>query len=288
MVLGGTPMTHQFCPGYDRGPFGGLVADFPGEDVYPPKDFRTEWGPIFHRGRLDGSARVLVLGQDPAAHESITRRILVGAAGQRVQGLLARLGITTSYVMVNTYVYSVYGQAAGNRHLHDTAIAEYRNRWLDALLTGPTAVITLGSLAKTAYRDWAKDRPQVAAALHVASIKHPTFPESASAAGGTTLAVATKALLADWNAHLADLRAHVQPDSPVPERFYDDRWQAGDLVAIPEADLPAGAPRWWTSLDPWAKRTGATAQIKRATVTVTVPVAAQTWPHPGFPEPAEL
>jgi hypothetical protein len=67
----------------------------------------------------------------------------------------------------------------------------------------------------------------------------------------------------------------------VPERPYEDRWQDGDLAAIPEADLPAGAPRWWSSLDPWAKRTGATAQIKRATVTVTVPTAAQTWPHPG-------
>jgi hypothetical protein len=272
-------MPHRFCPGYDAAPFAALVADYPGEEVYPAKDFRTEWGPIFHRGRLDGSARVLVLGQDPATHESITRRILVGAAGQRVQGLLARLGITTGYVMINTFVYSVYGQAGGNRHIGDAGIAAYRNRWLDALLTGPTAVITLGTLAKTAYRDWAKDRPDVAAGLHVASIKHPTFPESASGAGGTTLAAATATLLADWNAHLAGLRAHVQPDSPVPERPYGDRWQDGDLAAIPEADLPAGAPPWWTSLDPWAQRTGASAQLKRATITVTVPTAAQTWPH---------
>ena len=86
-------MAHHWCPGYTQRPFTRLVHEYPGEDVYPLKDFRTEWGPIFHRGRLDGSARVLVIGQDPATHESISRRILVGEAGQRVQGLLARIGI---------------------------------------------------------------------------------------------------------------------------------------------------------------------------------------------------
>ena len=106
-------MAHTFCTGYVREPYDTLVGDYPGEDVYPPADFRTEWGPIFHRGRLDGTARVLVLGQDPAAHESIARRILVGEAGQRVQGLLARAGVTTSYVMLNTFLYSVYGQGGG-------------------------------------------------------------------------------------------------------------------------------------------------------------------------------
>jgi uracil-DNA glycosylase len=272
-------MTHQFCPGYDRAPFAALVADYPGTEVFEPKDFRTEWGPIFHRGRLDGSARVLVLGQDPAAHESITRRILVGAAGQRVQGLLARLGVTTSYVMVNTFLFSVYGQSAGNRHIHDVAIADYRNRWLDALLTPPTAtaVITLGSLARTAYHDWATSRPARAAGLHLAAIKHPTFPESASAAGGVTLAAATKDLLDNWNAALPALRAHVQADDPVPELRYADDWQGGDLAPIPEADLPPGSPGWWTSLDPWAARTGPTADLKRATLTVTVPENARPW-----------
>ena len=120
-------MAHAFCPGYVQPPFDALVADYPGEDVYPTPDFRIEWGPIFHRGRLDGSARVVVLGQDPATHEAISRRILVGEAGQRVQGLLARLGIDHSYVMVNTFLYSVYGQGGGNRHEDDEAIAAYRH-----------------------------------------------------------------------------------------------------------------------------------------------------------------
>ena len=88
-------MPHAFDPGYFEAPFTGLVQTYPEADVYPPDQFRVEWGPIFHRGRLDGSARVLVIGQDPAQHETVVRRILVGEAGRRLQGLLAKLGITT-------------------------------------------------------------------------------------------------------------------------------------------------------------------------------------------------
>lgn len=155
-------MSHESCPGYAVAPFAGLVAAYPGEDVYPAGDFRVEWGPIFHRGRLDGSARVLVLGQDPATHESIARRILVGEAGQRVQGLLAKVGIGRSYVLVNTFLYSVFGQGGGQRHAKDPAIAAYRNAWLDALLVGSqvSAVVTLGQLAHTAYDMWAATQPR--------------------------------------------------------------------------------------------------------------------------------
>src|SRR4051795_2183395 len=111
-----------FDPGYVDAPFAALAAEPPGTDVYPAKDFRTEWGPIFHRGRLDGSARILVLGQDPAANETFVRRILVGVAGQRAQGFLAKLGITRSYVFINTFLYSVYGQQGGEKHRNDPAI----------------------------------------------------------------------------------------------------------------------------------------------------------------------
>src|SRR5262249_36675853 len=77
----------------------------------PPVDsFRVEWGPIFYRGRLDGSARILCIGQDPAQNEDIVRRILIGVAGHRVQGFLAKLGIDRSYVMLNAFLYSVYNQ----------------------------------------------------------------------------------------------------------------------------------------------------------------------------------
>ena len=79
-------MAHPFDPGYVAEPYLALCAEYPEADVYPSDQFRLEWGPIFHRGRLDGSARVLIIGQDPAQHETIVRRILVGEAGRRVQG----------------------------------------------------------------------------------------------------------------------------------------------------------------------------------------------------------
>jgi Uracil DNA glycosylase superfamily len=269
----------SFCPGYVGEPFATLVTDYPGEDVYPPARFRTEWGPIFHRGRLDGSARVLVLGQDPAAHETITRRILVGEAGQRVQGLLRRVGILSGYTLVNTFLYSVYGQGGGNAHAGDPLVAGYRNRWLDALLvgTGVTAVVTLGTLADAAYRAWAATQPAAAAVLHHARLRHPTYPESAAGHGGTTLEQATAALHADWSAHLADLAAHVQPEGAVDLTPYAGHWLPGDLAPIPAQDLPPGSPRWWGDLQAWADRVGDDATAKRATIRVTVPVGSRTW-----------
>ena len=275
-------MSHSFCPGYAEEPFASLVADFPGEETYPPKDFRIEWGPIFHRGRLDGSARVLVLGQDPATHETITRRILVGEAGQRVQGLLHKIGITRSYVMVNAFVYSVYGQGGGNRQAKNPLIASYRNRWLDSLLleTQVTSVVTLGQLAATAYADWAEGQPGRAEELHLAQLRHPTYPESASRSSGKPLAETTALLLANWNSALPELSAHVQRDGEQSEQeplFYGSHWQDGDLQPIPEGDLPPGSPPWWLSLEAWAQRTGADKDTKRATITVTVPEEARSW-----------
>ncbi|HRW17627.1 MAG TPA: uracil-DNA glycosylase family protein [Dermatophilaceae bacterium] len=275
-------MSHDFDPGYAAAPFAGLVADYPGEAVYPVRDFRVEWGPVFHRGRLDGSARILVVGQDPAQHEAISRRILVGEAGQRVQGLLARIGVTRSYVMVNTFLYSVYGQGGGERHKSDAGIAAYRNAWLDALLVGTQveAVITLGALARGAYEGWATSQPARAATLHHAAVLHPTFPEGASGVGGPEWVMNTGLLLKSWNAALPGLRAAVTPDVVVPAKSYGKGWRTGDLVEIPEADLPAGCPSWMRSLDKWATRSGANASEKRATISVKIPVSQRPWVTP--------
>jgi hypothetical protein len=77
---------HEFDPGYADEPFRSLAADYPGEEVYPAADFRVEWGPVFHRGRLDGSARVLVIGQDPAQHEVAYQRITHPTAPESAAG----------------------------------------------------------------------------------------------------------------------------------------------------------------------------------------------------------
>lgn len=79
-------IAQDFDPGYGTEPFATLATSFPANasDEYPAADFRTEWGPIFHRGRLDGSARILAIGQDPGSTENVLRRILVGEAGPAV------------------------------------------------------------------------------------------------------------------------------------------------------------------------------------------------------------
>lgn len=273
-------MQRDFDPGYQRQPYRGLVGDCPDESVYPSDSFRLEWGPIFHRGRLDGTARVLIIGQDPATHETITRRILVGEAGQRVQGLLGRLGIDRSYVFINTFLYSVFGQRGGQRHIRDEAIAAYRHRWINAIVRDQhiEAIITLGQLADTAYEMW-RDTPRGAAnSAAYATVLHPTFPESASAAGNMSKAAAFARVCASWNSLLDTMRPVVTPDTPVPLRHYGTTITKDDLRPIPAGDLPPGLPEWMGSLDAWAKRTGDSKQMKRATITVTVPSRARNWP----------
>ena len=56
-------------------------------------DFRLDGGPIFNRGPLDGSARLLIIRQDPAQHETI----------------VAKLGFTRGYGFINMYLYSAGG-----------------------------------------------------------------------------------------------------------------------------------------------------------------------------------
>src|SRR5688572_29448459 len=56
----------EFDPAYVEKPFSDLAASYPGEDVYPFADFRVEWGPIFHRGRLDGTRAAAGAGPRPA------------------------------------------------------------------------------------------------------------------------------------------------------------------------------------------------------------------------------
>ena len=240
-------MNHEHDPGYARSPFQTLCDEYPDETVYPPADFRTEWGPIFHRGRLDGTARVLAIGQDPAASEAIARRILVGTAGQRVQGFLKKIGLLRKYVLVNAFLYSVYGQTGGERHRHDAAIVAYRNRWLDALLTPGKiqAVIAFGGLADDAWQAWKRTPAGAAATVAYSHVKHPTWPESSSGGNAAQLAAATKTLLQEWNAAIQALRPAITRKE-VSGAFvpYGDTWADGDMPPIPEYDLPAGLPAW--------------------------------------------
>lgn len=275
-------MATEFDPGYGAKPFKTLVEDHPGADAYPPEDFRIEWGPIFHRGRLDGSARCLIIGQDPAQNENIVRRILVGVAGQRTQGLLRKIGLTRSYVLINTFLYSVYGQAGGQHNANNAAIITYRNRWITAILdTSPIeTVLALGTLAYGAWTKWKTANPTSPKRnLPFAHVTHPTQPESSSGGDAAKLAEATKTLLQNWNAAITALAPSVKhTDVPPLGDTYGTIWQTGDIVPIPVVDLPAGIPNWMGNSDHWATRAGSTPAKKRANITITVPAQAVAVP----------
>jgi hypothetical protein len=266
-------MAHPFDRGPVDPPFAQLARDYPGAEAYPPDEFRLEWGPIFHRGRLDGSARVLVIGQDPAQHEAIARRILVGEAGQRVQAFLRKLGIDRSYVMVNAFLYSVYSKRANDR-VDDEPIAAYRHRWLDALLldTDVEAVVAFGGLARRAFEQWRHTPRGEDHVVAFRAVRHPTFPEGSG--GG---AAAMHEMLEGWNDALEALRPHVtHPDTERDLVLYDTGKRA-ETAPIPEDDLPAGLPPWMRSLRVWADRPSGDAESKRATITVTVPRDERVW-----------
>jgi len=289
-------MAHDFDPGYPER-FWPLLRDHPGPEVYSPAAFRVEWGPIFHRGRLDGSARVLVVGQDPATHEAISRRILVGLAGQRVQGFLARLGISRSYVMINTFLYSVYGQAGGEAHKEDPAIAEYRHRWLDELAASNDfeAIIAFGQLADSAVTLWrttpAAQAAQASQATYV-HLTHPTATQGASDAGEPGAEEATRRLLAGWNRGLATLSKVVTPDTPRKLVPYGSSFTHRDLTPIPECDFPPGVPAWMRSSEEWAWRHALVdkdgtkpadvtpSEAKRAGIAVRIPKGQRIWLTP--------
>jgi uracil-DNA glycosylase len=270
----------DFDPGPVGEPFAALAREAPGADVYPPADFRIEWGPIFHRGRLDGTARVLVVGQDPGQHESIAHRILVGEAGQRTQGFLRKLGLERSYAMINAYLYSVYGQQAGEQHARDEKIAAYRNRWFDALFgTSPIeAVISFGHLGRAAFERWRETVGSPGGGVNFEHLTHPTMPEASSHGDPVKKAEATKKMLAEWNGALERLDARLGArDVERPLEPYGTELRPEDRAPIPDFDLPAGSPPWWSSLKQWAVRTGDTAEAKRATIEITVPVGERPW-----------
>jgi uracil-DNA glycosylase len=271
-------MPHPFDPGYFAEPFLSLCTEYPESDVYPVDQFRVEWGPIFHRGRLDGSARLLVIGQDPAQHETIVRRCLVGEAGRRVQGFLAKLGITHSYVFINTYLYSVYGSVKAKTR-RDSRLLAYRNHWLDALVLEQKVegVLALGQVANEAWQLWKATPAGKSVNLAYAAVAHPTQPESSSKGDKTKLAEATKKLLKNWNDALKTLAPAIEhPDVRMPLVPYGRVWLDGDRVGIPEFDLPAGLPAWMHQQDGWAKRVGADDLAKRRNITLKVPKGVVT------------
>jgi Uracil DNA glycosylase superfamily len=217
---------------FDPGPTGAFSTHWDNRPSYTSVKarFRMNWGPIYYRGRLDGSAKVIIIGQDPAADENVARRILVGSAGQRVQGFLRKLGLNKSYVMVNTFLYGLKGQidAEAKTISSSASIKNWRNHLLDMLKTGQTeAVIAFGAGAQHVVDLWPG-----ASGLFVAKPLHPSFRDDAG-------------LRANWNTWLPQIRPHVTPEVAADMTPYaGNTFKKTDLENIPPRDLPFGVPQW--------------------------------------------
>lgn len=233
-------------PGFDPGPPPHWEARFAAAPLATyeahPTVFRVDFGPVFYRGRLDGTARVLLLGQDPSVNEILVQRAFVGQSGQRLQGLLSKLGVSRSYLMLNTFSYSIFDQFGGQNETlsHQDPILGYRNSQLDAVADeNPLqVVVTVGNGAREALDRW----PGIGALTRV-HLTHPAFPDTAQ-------------LLANWNEALAVLRPLVEPDdTSVVGPDYGTGFAPSEVVAIPRRDLPFGVPSWHGDGD-HAKRDG--------------------------------
>jgi hypothetical protein len=258
---------------FDGGPTGvfrALCRDYPDDTVYRGADgFRSRWGPVFYRGRADGTARLLVVGQDPAQTEAVTRRILSGQAGRRVQGFVEKLGFTRRYLMVNVFLYGIFHQGMALPHRDDPGIVAYRHAWFTAALAPGRieAVVTFGTPAFEAWRTFLASPEGAAAGAaavpHVRAL-HPTADKPEGP-------ISRADLLANWDVALARLRAEIShPDVTRPLVPYGDDFSPAELPPIPARDLPMGLPAWMRSTDFWAAL-GDPPGTERANITITVP-----------------
>jgi hypothetical protein len=228
---------------YDPGPsasFAVLFDQVPEPSV--PTDFWVDWGPVFYRGRLDGSARVLAIASDPGATERIAGRTLVGDAGQRVQGFFAKLGLTRSYLCLNAFAYALHPSKASEAPtlLADPTQRAWRNQLYDlAVASSPQlqALLAFGVNAQEAVRQW----PGRPTNLKLVEIPHPTSHDE-------------QALLTAWQQAISDLREIVRPDpdGTASGPNYGNSFAESDYAPIPRFDLPFGVPAFLGD-DHWAR-----------------------------------
>lgn len=234
---------------YDSGPPADFLQHFNGLPDYTAiKDnFWFDWGPIFYRGRLDGSAKVICIASDPGPTERIACRTLVGNAGQRVQGFLHKIGLTSSYVCVNGFPYALLPSklSKGITALARPELVSWRNTLFDKLKKpGVKAVIAFGDVAQKAVDLWAGKGN-----LQVEKTFHPSYH--------STKAGAEKTMLTDWNRVVTNLRNLVTPDKNAPAGLplYGDKFAESDYAPIPAFDLPYGLPSWFGD-DAWFRAKG--------------------------------
>lgn len=230
-------------PPFDHGPPAELARHFAAAPDPPVKDhFWFDWGPVFYRGRLDGSARVLCIAQDPGPTERIAGRTLIGDAGQRVQGFLTKIGLTHSYVCLNTWPYSMRKGAQFEEldNVKKPEQAKWRNRLYDLATSSKLqAIVAFGGHAQEALKAWTSQPDAL-----VCEVPHPSYPNE-------------QHLLDEWRAAVDELRALVtpDPDGSTAGPNYGAKFEESDYAPIPRIDLPFGAPAFLGD-DAWVRAGG--------------------------------
>jgi uracil-DNA glycosylase len=223
------------------------------------EEFRWHFGPMFFRGRTQpGAARVLIIGQEGAQDESLGHRSFVGGTGGRMQHVLTHLGITHSYLFMNTFVYPIFGQYdAGLRPLAQdprSPIVKHRHALFDEVIATQDIrlVIAVGTAAKESVATWvaAKGGHADPAKLHEAngSVLAPKVrligvlhPGGASKGGSVT------AIVADFKTALGRIGAWIAADPAWLPADADGHRAAPDAYKytaspIPFRDLSFGTP----------------------------------------------
>jgi len=228
---------------FDSGPPAAWATLFSTLPDYSPfkQHFWFDWGPIIYRGRLDGTAKVLCIASDPGATERIAGRTLVGDAGQRVQGFLAKLGITHSYLCLNAFAYGLFPTHADQAGpvLNDLDQLKWRNKVYDKAKGAKVqAIIAFGGEAQDAVALWPGK-----GTTPLFKLPHPSSHVEAT-------------LVTKWCKGITDLRAIVTPDADghadLPN--YGNAFAESDYAPIPRRDLPYGVPVFLGD-DAWARKT---------------------------------
>jgi uracil-DNA glycosylase len=227
---------------FDPGPPAAIARHLAKVPSYAPQRdlFWYDWGPVFYRGRMNGSARLLGIASDPGPTERIACRTLVGDAGQRVQGFLAKLGLTRSYALVNAYAYALLPSRAPDARplLADPAHRTWRNKLLNDITDSRLeAVVAFGAEAREAVRLW-DPRPDVP----VFEVPHPSSRDA-------------RRLREAWRDAVETLRDIVTPDADGDPGMpnYGSTFRESDYARIPPRDLPFGLPAWFGD-DAWGRR----------------------------------
>jgi len=257
---------------YDPGPqrnrsWAQLFAETPnyrglGKALLGKEGFRWHFGPMFYRGRLqDNSVKVLLIGQEGAQDESLAHRSFTGGTGARMQHFLNYVGITRSYLFLNTFVYPIFGQYDGPelRWLAQDAespIVKHRNEIFNYVLERNDVhlVIAVGVAAKESVVTWVKSRGGnclqgsqdvslctggvLDAHTHLIGVQHP----GAAGQGGSV-----SAIIADFKKALAKIKQWMDADPTwlLPDadglRQFNQTYKYRS-APIPFRDFPFGIP----------------------------------------------